>query len=574
MKRWKKIVRLTANLLMLLSMLAFMSCVGEESARTSSEFIEDFSVESTEVVEGNVTPCVNSYVVKDAQCLASCPNGTHVALDEEIGIINDELTENTDGLEGRSLVGGLSSELFQLLGISFPTAREICVNNNSRPDKAIFVKRNFCSCFQGKSDILNNCDAVCAGTNTAAPTLTGSVTLGPEVELNPDLGNLFNFCFKEILGDPLTSPSCVLQAFDGQSTVNVPITVNAGSNTFSANLNQLALNKTFVVKIVENGSGSNASSDEFQIRRISPPDDSVVPVGPLKIMPVSEYSCITRAGSITPDGNLFDNAARIHFYFPSNNTPPPLAPGNDFLFCHDINLFGINDSSLFPRLELTPQSYAAWDQSDIRFADLNADNRADINEEIEKELAERFNEVRTVNLFNLFSWPNRPDSENTPPNVGFIMQPFINIQSGLSFCPTQDDYNSNDNLFKVLKDFVGVDTEGIFLAVKDPELLSADDGNQVLAPIDIVIVREGLLKKIRFFTENGQLFVPDDITATQKTIKFFFPPDEVNPLVQKSNQRIYTVRAPQDIGQDTSNRGLETSVRPPDNRFACVPAID
>jgi hypothetical protein len=154
------------------------------------------------------------------------------------------------------------------------------------------------------------------------------------------------------------------------------------------------------------------------------------------------------------------------------------------------------------------------------------------------------------------------------------MQPWINGTTGRAFCPTQENYNGTDPTFKIMKDVVGVDTEGLYLAEKEPEVLTTDDGTSTPAPQDVLIIREGLLKQIWFYYENNTHFVPDAITATQKTIYFYWPADPINPLIRKSTQKIYTVRAPDEIGKNGSQTGLTSTIRPSDRRFGCVPALD
>ena len=102
------------------------------------------------------------------------------------------------------------------------------------------------------------------------------------------------------------------------------------------------------------------------------------------------------------------------------------------------------------------------------------------------------------------------------------MQPFVNSRTNQSFCPDEDDYASNDPLFRVLSEVVGVPTEGIFMSEKDQESLFDCEGNFVSNP-DLLLIRETDLKKVWFFFEGGKEVEPDEITATTKTIQFYFP---------------------------------------------------
>lgn len=539
----------------------FSSCISD-GGRKGRSLIKDFSVG----VGGSAT-CTGAYRVSDASCINSCPaDVTHVATDTELVTTLSEINNSTT----------LTDESKATILADIDSSQFVCLEGSGiiRPENSIFIKKDFCSCIGNKRDIVNNCDQFCAGKNAAdqAATLFGSVTLGPDVELNDQLGTLFNWCTVEI--NEQTGPSCVLEVDDGSSKESLTINIPQGSNTFTVNVGSLQENKVYIAKIVEVGSGSNASSDTFQIYRIPQDDGTTTINSPLKIMPSSLYSCIFRDGTQGND-NTFENAARVHYMFASNATPPPMPANNAFDICHDVNTLGTIDSPLYPRLELVPQHLALWDFSDIRFADADADGNPDINKVLEDRLLSEYNEVRTVGLFGLLPWPNFPLA-TTNPNLGFIMQAFINPQSGRGFCPGQEEYNGStgDNIFRVLKEVVGVDTEGLFMSEREPIVIPNGDGTFDLAPNDFLMVREGQLKKIWFYFENNQHFVPDEITSASKTVHFYWPPDEVNPYVKKSSQRTYTVRAPEDLGQGGATSGLNTSIRPPDKRFACIPSLD
>lgn len=539
----------------------FSSCISD-GGRKGRSLIKDFSVGV-----GGSTTCTEAYRVSDASCISLCPETiTHAASEAELATTIAEIESSTS----------LTDSSKETVLADIETAQFVCLEGSGivRPENSVFVKKDFCSCIGNKRDIVNNCDTFCSTKNAAdqAATLYGSVTLGPDVELNEQLGTLSNWCTVEI--NEQTGPSCVLEVDDGSSKEFLTINIPSGSNTFTANIGSLQTNKVYIAKIVENGSGSNASSDTFQIYRIPQDDGSTGSNTPLKIMPSSLYTCIFRDGTQGND-STFENAARVHYMYASNATPPPMPANNTFDICHDVTARGPIDSPLYPRLELVPQHLALWDFSDIRFADADADGNPDINKLLEERLLNEYNEVRTVGLFGLLPWPNYPLA-TTNPNLGFIMQAFINPQSGRGFCPGQEEYNGStgDNIFRVLKEVVGVDTEGLFMSEREPIVIPNGDGTFSLAPNDFLMIREGQLKKIWFYFENNQHFVPDEITSASKTVHFYWPPDEVNPYVKKSSQRTYTIRAPEDLGQGGATSGLNTSIRPPDKRFACIPSLD
>jgi len=530
----------------------------------------------------NLTACVSGDGRKGKPTISSSSQGsTSGGCDQDFFLLSSGDTcvttcpEDTFQPTGTELADITATQTAEIQAIIAASAG-ICVDNSTkivRPTDEVYINKDFCACKGSVPDIINNCESFCAANASDTPTLFVNTTMGPNISLNEGLGNLHNWCNVEI-GDGLTGPACFLEVFDGNGTTDLSIENSSGSNSFSVNISSLAINKTYVATLKEKGSGSNAKSQSFQIRRINYSTDPVADETPLKIMPISQYTCLTRAGTQVDAGNLYENAARLHYYFASNNNPPSQPPGNPFLFCHDVAQYGENDSPLHDRLELIPQHFAFWDQADIRFADQNANSRADINETIQQRLLDEHGITKTINIFGLLTWPNRPNIDGPAPNLGFYMQPWIDPVSGRAFCPDQTNYNSTDKLFNILKEVVGVSTEGIYMAVKEPELLTNQDDTPVLAPTDIIIIRENLLKKVWFYYENNQHFVPDDITATQKTIHFYWPADTVNPYIKKSTQKIYTVRRPTELNVGADQVGLSTSVAPADKRFGCAPALD
>lgn len=452
--------------------------------------------------------------------------------------------------------------------------------NTVRPTKVIYVNRDFCSCLEGKLDLLNNCSSFCAGrpvTNVA--TLYGSVTIGPEVELHPLLGNLYNWC-NVTLNEKEVAPSCSLMLYNGsgyEAPLSVELTQN--SNSFTVNLTSVSKNTTYVAHIVENSSGAVTTS--FQIRRVDPPDDESGTNGVLKMMPVSQYTCLRRNGNTTSSGNYFNHAIRNHYFFPYNQNPPSLPPNSTYVVCHDKNMQE-DDSPLLPRLELIPQVFSVWDQADARFYDVSPQNsKLDINDLIEAKLLEK-GIKQEINFFGELTWPNWPYTDANAPRLGYYLQPWLNNETNRGFCPTQSDYNGNNPIFNILKELVGVETEAIFLALREAEVLRDKDGNPEIdptsgevtkAPDDILIIRESLLRQIWFYFENGTHYRPDDITANNRTIMFYWPPDPINPYIRKSTQKIYTVTAPENISQ-SAQYGIRTTLRPPDKRFGCVPKLE
>tara|TARA_R110000868_G_scaffold61524_3_gene186981 strand:+ start:31250 stop:32977 length:1728 start_codon:yes stop_codon:yes gene_type:complete len=568
------------QLIMLLPILvAISACVGD-AGRKGRPLIKDFSLGGT--TDDSAALCSDFFEPETTICRTqACPSNTHVAdTDERAELKADYLQQKID-------VNPANTEAVEAIDFilaNFEVQNKICAPGSgiTRPNRQVFVKNDYCACNNGVPDILNNCASFCAGkpNTNAQPILFGSVTLGPDILLNEELGSLERWCNQAITGTEGPAPRCALRVFDASNnTIDLDISIPSGANTFSANLGSLQVETPYVAQIVEVQSGSLASSDEFQLYRIPAPNNNPGPVGPLKIMPISQYTCVQWAGTVGANVT-YDAMVKMYFYFPSNQEPLPIVNPNSGsstvnIYCHDLQLYGTNDSPLFPRLELIPQHYSLWDFADTRLADVNpTDNNADINQTIIDRLQTEYN-VSNPNLkvFNPLPVLTRPNTAQS--SGGFFMVPWINPNTGRGFCPKQVDYNGNDPVFKILKDVVGVDTEGIFAAIKQPELLELGDGTSVQTPDAFLFIRENLLKQIWFYMENNQILIPNDVTAGQKTIHFYWPPDTQDPYTKKDYQRIFTVRGAADFANGgTNSLQIPTSITPSDKRLGCIPALN
>ena len=225
---------------------------------------------------------------------------------------------------------------------------------------------------------------------------------------------------------------------------------------------------------------SQAVSGAVQVRKIDP-DKEVSTRGPLSIHPVTMYTCIIRPAPVSPDYTT------RHFYFSPNN-PPPTIPNitSGGVFCHDI-FFGETDSPLFPRLEEIPQHFALWNYRDNSFVDTDGNGKEDINDEIQTRLLDEYSISREVKLFSVFKWDNivkTSDADNTLSILGYFMIPFIDTTTGQGFCPNQDRYNGSDPLFRVLKEYIGVDTEGVYIGEREA-MATINENGEVIKPIRI-----------------------------------------------------------------------------------------
>lgn len=396
------------NLIVLLGLCLFLTSCLPEGGRTGQKIIADFS--SGDITEPADEGCTKLLDRTFEVCLDECVLGEHIA---DPG--TDEFLDVVDAFD----ISNLTDDEILSLDTLINQVGGICVPDIIRPSDQIFVNRDYCSCIDSATDIINNCTSFCSGKGTGGdPTLFASVTLGPEVQFNEKLGDLNSWCTAEI-GDGLAQPSCILEAFDQNGGIqNLEIVTNAGSNSFTALMTSLSKNLTYVMTIKEITSG--AKSDSFQLRRIDPIDPNPPSNTPLKIMPASQYTCITKSTQQDLDGLAFINAVRLHFYFAANKLPAILAPDTLNIICHDpFPPQTPDDNPLYPRLELVPQHFSVWDESDVRMFDTDSNSSADINDIIKQKLLDEHGIVRAqVNIFGELRWPNRPGSTGVQPRVG------------------------------------------------------------------------------------------------------------------------------------------------------------
>lgn len=553
-----------ALILGMLPLILITSCVSENPR--SSKLIEKFG---TAVEES----CSTYYDVSSLSCRQnSCATGTHEATADEITQVNEELEELLQNED-------LTQDEYDEIIANVESAKVICVDGSGilRPDGEVKISGDLCACKNGLPASINGCETTCASkTATANITLFGKVSLGPSILLNKELGNLYNWCNNEITGSDFTGPGCKLEFSDGDNTDYAEINIPVGGNTFTVDLSTTSMkqNQTYIIKIVETESGSAASSNTKQIHLKEYEEEDTSPTGPLNVSPVSQYSCILRQISTAPNGDIsYVTIAKQHYYFASGNTPPSLPDDTPRYVCHDVQTYGEDDSILYPRFELT-QPFVMWTQDDTRFNDSDSDGVIDVNERITEDYKVATGKVNDASveleLFSVFPWNSIPQIDgwkgSTQANIGLIMIPFVNGQN-LAECPKQSDYIGDNPLYNVIGDYVGVDTEGLYMAESEP--YQDSQGNTI---IDIIMIKESDLKRTWFYYEDGKFLVPDTTTSRTKTIHFFYPLDKNAPYIQKASQVLYTVRYPDEIGTDGVSTGLVTGNRPPDNRFACIPA--
>lgn len=447
-----------------------------------------------------------------------------------------------------------------------------------RPTGAIIFKSDYCGCNNGKAVTYGNCSGFCSGQNTDSKEIFfANFTTTPDIALS-GLGSVDGWCRNPLEGDK-TNPKCVLEVkTDEGGTTSLEVTTLPGSNSIKVDMTNLPYDKTYVLTLVESISG--AKSNSIQIVKYSPTIGIPV-LGPLKNAPISQYTCLVRKFLLNNDTgeNYYQEVSRMHFYFIPLMAPDPLPPDTPNLVCHDIfnPAFTESDNILYPRLELIPGALNLWDSLDPRFFDNNGSGARDIDEIIiQKTRNFGGNLSGGVTFFSEFKWPGQPtvgDDGNANPStnqtLGFFMAPWIDQTTLKSYCLNSTHYNSDNPLYKALRDIIGVDTEGIYIAQ------AAQDGGAN----DLLLIRESVLKQIWFYLDNGVPTAPTEQNIANNRVYFYYPISYEYPYIKTSTQRAYIVRRSSELSNtgastsssgNTSSGGL-TSYPPHDGKIGCIP---
>jgi hypothetical protein len=465
---------------------------------------------------------------------------------------------------------------------------QVCKDVEFKRPAGVTWKTDFCICKDGKPISYGNCSTFCSTKNTSgAEILYANFNLSAEITLNDELGNLYNWCQKVIDTDT-ANPACAIQAKDelGNVTLINEVTVSSTSNSLTTNVqNLLSYDKTYVLTLIEKTSG--VKSDSIQMIKFSQ-DMSLPILGPLKNVPISQYSCIVKEFSQI-DGNNIDNAYRLHYYFNPRLAPDPIPAGSP-VYCHDYMnpLYGSVDKDGYPRLETIPGTFNLWDETDPRFYDNNGNTLIDINEAIVQK-TKNFGATipSSSKFFYTLPWSNGPQFETTEgtsastmKSLGYFMAPWIDQSTFKSYCLTNTHYNSTNALFKALRDYIGVETEGLYVGVKAAETLTNKDNETVTGVQDAILIRESDLKAVWFYYKNGVPTAPTEDNVASNTIYFYYPLNKTSPFVRSSTQKIFRVKSATELASGTSSStttpgstsgGSTTSYPPHDRKIGCIP---
>ncbi len=412
-------------------------------------------------------------------------------------------------------------------------------NRPDRPD--ITINRNPCVCLAGENINISDgeCTKVCQKNITTRPVLFADFSGLATLSLN-------DWCFKE-LSNRHYAPSCWLSVFDGDQELQLPVSV--GKNGITAELGGLKYKKTYIVRLVST-TGANSSTDQIYLLRKGQVDR------PIKVTTTSRYSCATRSGAIgQPD--TYSIPIYWNYQYSDMDYPMHLPNASDFMFCHDREIYGNNDSLLFPRLGLQ-RSYEIWSLSDPLFFDLNSDGVPDINDKLEERLLYDWNMEIKLDIFKELKFQRGVFERNV--KLGYYLIPFVDPETGDGHCPTTADFKGQNPIYNVLAPYIGVDTEAIYFA-RSPSLVDTN-GNEVSE--DTLVLSKRELSRVWYTIQNGQVIAADDLMAKTHQIFFNWPFDYKSPLVKKSSQRRFRL-----VSLLNESSGPVAS----DKRFGCVPLI-
>lgn len=237
---------------------------------------------------------------------------------------------------------------------------------------------------------------------------------------------------------------------------------------------------------------------------------------------------------------MFD-MERKTFTFENTERPMPLEDSSEQKFCHDIELYGVQDSVNFPRLEQNEMALL-FSKADPHFSDLDMNGKLDINDKIERELLGKYGEPKSIDLFHQLKFKFHPN-QRANKFLGYVMDFFI--EDYKAKCPTRRDYNSTTPIYRVLKNIIGADTEALYIAQEQGSMPNKD----------LLLIRESLLKKIKI---------------RSRVADFYWPANTANPYRRHEGQRSFKLIKLEQLPQQDIYRGA--NVFPShDKRIGCVP---
>lgn len=481
----------------------------------------------------------------------------------------------------------------------------------TRPSNQINVT-SYCAC-QGNQSITQNistCDSVCSTKSSSSEEKLLYITMQPseQLQLNESLSTVQKWC-RNSLSEESGNNQCAMEIYDESNNLVGTVVQDSDNVNEITNLaitaNRLVLRLTsagltesqnYRLRLIE--LESQATWNSFIQLRLKSLSSASFDGIPLWSTPVNQYSCLLR-GVATENGvSYFDWAQKMYFYYIEQNRPPTVPAGVDYLICHDY-FTTLIDSPSIPRLELVPDIFRVWDLQDPKFSDIRGPNGSsisnqdiDIHDTIVDMLAERgVTQIGSPNIFNKIQaqfFPSTTLAENSDNQIvtgednstlGYIMRPFIDQATNMSYCPNQTHYYSSVPIMRVLKEVVGSDTEGLYFAESEIVTSYEVDGTAHYSPQSFMFIKESTLKKIWFYIDSNSYRVsPTESNVRGKTVYFFWPPNPNSPFVKGANQRTYTVKGPDiySAAADAANGNdpPPTSIATHDKKIGCVPSTE
>lgn len=446
-----------------------------------------------------------------------------------------------------------------------------------RPSDAVFWKNDFCVCKDKKAVSYGpNCATFCSDKDTqGSQTLFASFNVSDTI----GLGNLYAWCKTPLSGDPAEeNPNCEMLAEDSSGNIT-PMEVYlkpSGNSVEVRNIqNYLSEDKPYLLTLIE--TNSKAKSNTTQLIIYS--DNGEGQGGALWQSPITQYQCMRRLNEVSEGNNdiYTMHAFPLHFYFVAGLPPTPVPAGTPSIFCHDIfnPAYGPVDSAFYPRLKEKAGVFNLWDLTDPRFAN-GSDGRMVANASIIKKAKTYGSTIpANSNFFQEFKWQTGPQFETEgsgnsnaeAPILGYFMAPWINEQTNVSFCLNSTHYNGDVPLYRAIGEVVGANTEGIYIAEKEPASMQGSDGQYYQEEKDFILIRETDLKAVWFEIVNSVPRKPTSENVANKAIYLYYPFNKDTPYDRTTEQRLYRVKSTLELSGGTPNG----SPIPHDKKMGCVP---
>lgn len=556
--------------LLLTLMLVLQSCIGDQQVATRK------------IIASNTTNNKNTcgdlyflYAKGFSTCVEACETGYHAATADELTTIKNTLQDDAD----KTYDGVDTSLILQRVSNSYG----VCVQDDPsivRASDDISIKTDFCACLNGKSDLINNCDAFCAQKpSTNQPMLYVNTIPGIQTGANPKQGNLYNWCNVKLSNDE-SQPQCFLEYNNGSGALQAEINIASGSNSFSANISNLSRGKTYLLSVIESASGRNARTKYFQVRRKAYEGDDTE-TGTIGVSPVTQYSCLSYGTQISNGTASRTNYIKNFYYFPDDDRPtgmPAPAPGTiQTVVCHDDQKNPGNDSNEYERLESIPGIYSVWKMSDSLFVVDKDTSKLNIHTILDKRLVNEYGQTTAnVNLFATISYPRRPLTSSSGsgtadnPVLGYVMGAFKDPVTKRTFCPTTTHFNtSTDPLVRLLGDYIG-DTEGFYIAEKNAETITNSSGESQII-YGTMFVTESIILKHGFYIENNiKIKISESTLHSGKKVFYYWPIRENSDDLMAAGRKLYTVMTLDTINGNRPTTSA-TAEQATDKRLGCVP---